>query len=86
MEYKLTKPEDPLFSKKSTGVKWIKYDEIGRYKETCDNIEIGCSLLMSPFNMGYTWLTTIVTDIIENNENYIVFKTNNSVYRLDRVD
>ena len=79
--YILTKP-DTSFIKKSSDIKWIKYDEVGRYKKTCIDIEIGSSLLMSPFSEEYTWLTTLVTEIIENNNNFIIFKTYNSLYKL----
>lgn len=83
-KYLLTKP-DSDFTKGSSDIKWIIFDEIGRYKETVDDIEVGSSLLMSPFNMGYTWLTTIVTEIIENTESFVVFKTQNSVYKLYKI-
>jgi hypothetical protein len=32
--------------------------------------------------MNYTWMTTIVTEIIEQREDYIKFRTSNSVYEL----
>lgn len=80
--YSLFKPDDIDFYKGSFDIKWIKYDEFGRYKETCNDIEIDSSLLMSPFNLSYTWLTTIVTEIIENEKSFVIFKTENSVYKL----
>jgi hypothetical protein len=37
---------------------------------------------MSPFNMFFTWQCTSLTEIVEQTENYIKFKTLNSVYEL----
>jgi len=40
---------------------------------------------MSPFNDFYTWQTTVITEIVEQKEDYIKFKTNNSVYELFKI-
>jgi hypothetical protein len=40
------------------------------------------SLLMSPFNDFFTWQTTPITEIIEQRDGYIKFKTSNSIYEL----
>jgi len=40
---------------------------------------------MSPFNQFFTWQTTIVTEITEQREDCIKFKTENSVYELTRI-
>jgi len=37
---------------------------------------------MSPFNHHFTWQTTLVTEIIEQKEDYIKFNTENSSYEL----
>ena len=37
---------------------------------------------MLPFNIYSTWLTTTVTEIVDNNDDYVKFKTNNSNYEL----
>jgi hypothetical protein len=37
---------------------------------------------MSPFNDHFTWQTTTITEIIEQKEEYIKFRTGNSVYEL----
>jgi len=37
---------------------------------------------MSPFNPYFTWQTTSITEIYEQKENYLKFKTGNSVYEL----
>lgn len=79
--YTLIKP-DSNFIKTSEDVMWVVYDEVGRFKETLDEIKVGSSLLMSPFNDSFTWLTTIVNDIVEENEFSVTFETNNSIYKL----
>jgi hypothetical protein len=38
--------------------------------------------MMSPFGLSFTWMTTSLTEIIEERENYIHFKTENSEYKL----
>jgi len=67
---------------KSKEIMWLEWGENGRFKEKHTDIAIGRSLLMSPFNEFFTWQTTIVTEIIEQREGYIKFKTSNSIYEL----
>lgn len=83
MSYKLTRIGDGLV-KQSSDVKWIEFDEKGRFKEDFKEVKVGRSLLMSPFNMFYTWQTTSVTEILEQTENVIRFKTTNSEYKLEK--
>jgi hypothetical protein len=40
---------------------------------------------MSPFNAFFTWQTTDITEIVEERDEYIKFKTKNSVYELIRI-
>jgi hypothetical protein len=81
--YKLVREHDNL-TNYSTDVMWIEWDEDGHFKAKHDTIEIGRSLIMSPFNETFTWQTTDVTEIIDNSENFIKFKTKNSVYTLTK--
>lgn len=82
----LIKTEDDSFLKLSSKVCFIKYDENGRGKELLNKPEFGTSLLMSPFNEAFTWLTTAIEEIIEekyiNGVNYLKFRTMNSLYEL----
>jgi hypothetical protein len=80
-KYKLVRERDSL-TKTSRDVKWLAFDENGKYKEDFENIAVGRSLLMSPFGPSFTWQTTLVTEIIEQREDYIKFNTENSVYEL----
>jgi orotate phosphoribosyltransferase-like protein len=69
-------------TKQSKDVKWIEWKEDGTFKEQFEEVAIGRSLIMSPFNRSFTWQTTTVTEIIEQREDYLKFKTGNSNYEL----
>jgi len=78
--YKLVREHDGLINQ-SKDIIWIEWGEDGRFKEKHDNIGVGRSLLMSPFNQFFSWQTTVVTEILacEADSSYIKFKTNNSI-------
>ena len=80
-QWQLIRERDGL-TKESEKIMWIEFNEDGRFKEKFDKIEVGRSLLMSPFNQFFTWQTTPVTEIVEQKEGYIKFKTQNSNYEL----
>jgi len=79
--YKLVRERDGML-KTSYDVKWLEFNEDGTYKADFQEIAVGRSLLMSPFNMYFTWQTTLVTEIVEQREDYIKFNTENSTYEL----
>ena len=79
--WKLVREQDGL-TKQSEKVIWIEFDGDGRFKEKYDEIGLNRSLIMSPFNDFFTWQTTTVTEIVEQQDGYVKFKTNNSVYEL----
>jgi hypothetical protein len=79
--YKLVRERDEML-KTSRDIKWLEFNEDGTYKADFQDIAIGRSLLMSPFNMYFTWQTTPVTEIVEQREDYIKFNTENSTYEL----
>lgn len=81
IQYKLVRERDGL-TKQSQDIKWLEFDENGRYKADFEDIAVNRSLLMSPFNHHFTWQTTPVVEIIEQREGYIKFKTENSNYEL----
>jgi hypothetical protein len=81
MKWKLVREIDGL-TKQSEKILWLEFNNSGRFKEKYEEIEIGRSLIMSPFNDFFTWQTTEVTEVIENNKDYIKFKTKNSTYEL----
>ena len=78
----LLKVGDEHFQKHSRDIRWVEFNEDGRGKGLHDKVMIGYSLIMSPFNDSFTWMTTIVTEIIEERSNYVHFKTENSEYKL----
>ena len=82
--YKLVRERDGL-TKQSEDVMWIEFGEDGFFKERHDEPAIGRSLLMSPFSQFFTWQTTVVTEIVEQREDYIKFKTENSNYELFKI-
>jgi hypothetical protein len=82
--WKLVRERDGL-TKQSKEVMWLEWNEDGRFKEKHDVPGIGRSLIMSPFNNSFTWQTTIITDIVEERDGYLKFKTENSVYELTNI-
>jgi hypothetical protein len=79
--WKLVRERDHL-TKQSAEVMWVEFNDEGRFKSKHDEPDIGRSLLMSPFNQFFTWQTTIITEIVEERDDYIKFKTENSNYEL----
>ena len=77
----LVKVGDEFFEKQSKAIKWIEFEN-GRGKAMHDKPQIGYSLMMSPFNDFFTWMTTSITEIIEVSEHSCNFKTENSEYKL----
>lgn len=80
-KYTLKRLNDGL-TKTGSRVLYIEYDgESGENNKSYDNIKVGCSLMLEP-RMQFTWLTTTITEIIEQREGYIKFQTKNSTYEL----
>jgi len=84
MNWKLVRERDGL-TKESKDIIWIEWNEDGSFKEKFNEIATNRSLLMSPFGLSFTWQTTNVTEIIEEREDYIKFKTQNSNYELFKI-
>lgn len=68
-------------------VEAIKYYGDGKYEVVGNKPIIGCSLLVGSvtarsYSRQDYWLTTAVTEIIEENDSYILFRTGNSTYKL----
>jgi hypothetical protein len=84
--WRLVREGDGL-NKKSKGILWMEWNEDGTFKEKHDDIAVGRSLLMSPFNHFFTWQTTVVTRILasEADSSYIKFETKNSIYELFKI-
>ena len=82
--WKLVRERDGLTNYGSR-IGWIEWNEDSHFKEKHDGPAIGRSLMLDPHRMSYTWLTTIVTEIIEESPDYIKFKTSNSIYELHKL-
>jgi len=71
-----------------TRVEAIQYDNDGIFDCVAGNKPmIGCSLLVGSvtartYQHQDYWLTTTITEILEENEKQVVFKTKNSKYKL----
>jgi len=85
MNWKLVRERDGL-TKESNGIMWIEFNEEGRGKSKHEEPAIGRSLILSPFNEYFTWQTTTITEIVEQRDNYIKFKTMNSNYELFKLE
>jgi len=83
-KYKLVRERDNLI-KESARVMWLEWNEDDTLKDKHDQPATGRSLIMSPFNQFFTWQTTTITEIVEQRDNYIKFKTENSNYELFKI-
>jgi len=80
-KYKLVRERDGL-THYGREMGWIEWGEDSRFKEKHDEPAIGRSCILDPHRMSFTWLTTSITEIVEEREDYIKFNTLNSVYEL----
>ena len=78
--YKLVRENDGL-TKRGNKINWIEWNEDGTANKAHDEISKGFSLILNP-GYTYTWLTTTIDEILVQEENYIKFKTKNSIYEL----
>ena len=83
--WELVREKDGLI-KQSEHIKWIEWSKEGGAEELHNEPQIGYSLIMSPFNKYFKWMTTEVTKIVGNKPNLIEFHTTNSKYKLRRVN
>ena len=83
--WKLVREQDGL-TNQSKSIMWLEWNDEGRFKAEHNQPAIGRSLLMSPFNQFFTWQTTAITEIIEQQEGYLKFKTRNSIYELFKLN
>jgi len=79
--YKLVRDRDGL-TKTSEKIKWLEFHDNGKYKADFPDIAVGRSLLMSPFGPSFAWQTTPVTEIVDQKDHFIRFRTENSLYEL----
>lgn len=80
-KYKLVREHDELI-KTGNVAYWIEWDEYGRGKKPHQEPMIGYSFVLDPVYGDYIWLTTVLTEILDRQDNYLKFKTKNSIYEL----
>ena len=81
LNWKLVRERDGL-TKQSKDIKWVEWNEDNFFKADHPQPKVGYSLIMSPFNQYFTWQTTMITEIVEQRDGYVKFKTENSTYEL----
>jgi hypothetical protein len=81
LPYKLVRESDGL-THHAREMGWIEWGDDSRFKEKHNEPAIGRSCILDPQRISYTWLTTSVTEIVEQRDDYIKFNTRNSVYEL----
>ena len=79
--YKLVRERDGL-THYGREMGWIEWGEDSRFKQKHDEPAVGRSCILDPHRISFTWLTTSITEIVEQKEDYIKFNTRNSVYEL----
>lgn len=79
--YKLIRNNDNL-THFAPEIKWVEFDDEGRFLKAHEEPQIGFSLVLSPFNIYYTWQTSVLSEILEQKDDYVHFKTKNSEYEL----
>jgi hypothetical protein len=79
-KYKLIRERDGL-TIGSNKIAWIEFSVNGTGKAMHEEPAIDRSLMLEP-SISYKWMTTTVTEIVEQKEGYVKFKTLNSIYEL----
>ena len=82
----MTKVDESFGAKFASQVAWIEWGDDDKFKAQHDEPAIGRALIMDPqYMQSFTWLTTTITEIIEQTDSYIIFKTQNSHYKLEKI-
>ena len=82
-KYTLKRLNDGL-TRTAYQIQYVEWNEDGTAKESYDDAQIGRSLILDP-RFNYTWLTTAITEIVEQREGYVKFQTKNSTYELTTI-
>ena len=80
-KYKVVRVGDSK-TKYGNVIDWVEWNDDRTFNSKHDTISLRRSLVLD-FNLGtFKWMTTPVTEILENKENYIKFNTENSTYEV----
>ena len=82
-KYTLKRLNDGL-TRTAYQVQYVEWNEDKTAKESHDDAQIGRSLILDP-RFNYTWLTTEITEIVEQGDGYTKFQTQNSTYELTTI-
>jgi hypothetical protein len=66
--------------KKGKKIGWIEWNSNGTFKEIHEEPDINRSLIIDPQYITYTWMTSVLTEVISKSESEIEFRTKNSHY------
>lgn len=76
---------DDGLKKQSLDIRFVEFDEIGTAKELHKEPKPGYAFIMSPFGPNFTWMTSVITEVITFSEDHIHFKTQNSEYKVNKL-
>ncbi len=79
-KYTLIREHDGLIIG-SNKIGFIEWNDNGTGKRMYEDPAIDRSLILDP-GITYTWLTTTITEVVEERLGYVKFKTKNSTYEL----
>jgi hypothetical protein len=83
-KWELKRLDDGLV-KTGSKVQYIEWNEVdSSFLNSHDDIRVGRSLMLEP-RMQFTWLTSAITQIVEQREGYTKFQTQNSTYELKAI-
>jgi hypothetical protein len=83
-KWELKRLDDGLV-KTGNKVQYIEWNEVdSSFLNSHDDIQVGRSLMLEP-RMQFTWLTSPITQIVEQREGYTKFQTQNSTYELREI-
>lgn len=72
--------------KQSLDIRFVEFDEIGVAKELHKEPKPGYAFIMSPFGPNFTWMTSVITEVVSFSEDHIHFKTQNSEYKVNKLN
>jgi hypothetical protein len=68
---------------KGNDIIYVEFGEDGNYKDFTKEFKVGSNLVVDFRGGNFTWMTTKITNILEQTENYVIFVTVNSEYKLE---
>lgn len=78
--YKITRIEDGK-TFETEDYKFVVFNKKSQGKELVEKPQLGTSLILPPYNASYSWMTSVITEVIDDYN----FKTKNSTYKIERI-